>query len=97
MTIRTADTLQLQQSLDVFTSWYGTQHKNRKLLWRHQLASVTLSATFPAGKYELNVSLFQALVLLQFNDEDTLSFEEIASRTGIGMMYTSVKAISADA
>lgn len=77
-------TPQLQSSIDTFTEWYGTQHKNRALSWRHQLGTVTLTAHFDSGKYEIGVSLFQAVVLLQFNDDDVLDFKEIRSRTGIG-------------
>jgi cullin-4 len=44
---------------------------------------VTLSARFPSGKYEVGVSLFQAVVLLLFNEEDSLDFGEIKARTGI--------------
>lgn len=78
----------LQSSVDTFTEWYATQHKNRKLSWRHQLASATLTARFDSGKYEVGVSLFQAVVLLQFNDAEVLSFEEIKSRTGIGKLVS---------
>lgn len=35
------------------------------------------------GKKELQVSLFQALVLLLFNDGDNLSFEDIKTTTNI--------------
>ncbi|KAL7424503.1 hypothetical protein Q5752_000187 [Cryptotrichosporon argae] len=73
----------LQASVDAFTAWYATQHKNRKLSWRHQLGSVTLAARFDTGRYEVGVSLFQAVVLLQFNEADVLGFEEIRKLTGI--------------
>ncbi|ORX40484.1 putative ubiquitin-protein ligase [Kockovaella imperatae] len=76
-------TPELQSSIDQFTSWYATQHKNRQLSWRWQLATVTLTARFPSGKYEIGVSLFQAVVLLQFNADDALDFNEIQQRTGI--------------
>lgn len=36
------------------------------------------------GKKELQVSLFQSLVLLLFNSADTYSFAEIQQATGIG-------------
>jgi len=42
-----------------------------------------LRACFPSGNKELQVSLFQALVLLLFNDNDELSFEELKQRTAI--------------
>ncbi|WVQ94950.1 hypothetical protein IAU59_002040 [Kwoniella sp. CBS 9459] len=73
----------LQSSIDAFTSWYATQHKNRQLSWRFQLATVTLSGRFPSGRYEVGVSLFQAVVLLLFNEEDSLDFAGIKERTGI--------------
>jgi cullin-4 len=78
----------LQSSIDAFTAWYSTQHKNRQLSWRWQLATVTLSARFSSGKYEVGVSLFQAVVMLQFNEEDTLDFKELKQRTGIGEYET---------
>lgn len=74
----------LQSSVDAFTTWYSVQHKNRQLSWRWQLATVTVSARFASGKYEVGVSLFQAVVMLQFNDDDTLDFKELRERTGIG-------------
>jgi len=74
----------LQTSIDAFTTWYSTQHKNRQLSWRWQLATVTISARFASGKYEIGVSLFQAVVMHAFNDEDSLEFKELRERTGIG-------------
>ncbi|WWC64862.1 uncharacterized protein I303_107476 [Kwoniella dejecticola CBS 10117] len=73
----------LQSSVDLFTSWYSTQHKNRQLSWRFQLSTVTLTSRVGKDKYEIGVSLFQAVVLLLFNEEDTLDFKSIQSRTGI--------------
>ncbi|WVR09664.1 hypothetical protein IAU60_006739 [Kwoniella sp. DSM 27419] len=73
----------LQSAINAFTSWYATQHKNRQLSWRFQLATVTLSARFPSGKYEVGVSLFQAVVMLQFNEDDSLDFKALKVRTGI--------------
>jgi cullin-4 len=44
---------------------------------------VTLVARFDAGRYEIGVSLFQAVVLGQFNEVDVLDFNEMKARTGI--------------
>ena len=76
----------LQTSIDAFTTWYATQHKNRQLSWRYQLATVTLSGRWDTGKYEIGVSLFQAVVMMLFNEEDTLDFKEIQARSGIGAL-----------
>lgn len=42
-------------------------------------------SVFSKGKKEFQVSLFQTLVLLMFNEGDEFSFEEIKMATGIGM------------
>lgn len=50
------------------------------------IASTVVVMTFsrsPQGNKELQVSLFQALVLLLFNDVDDLSLEEIKQATNI--------------
>lgn len=73
----------MQKSLNDFAGWYGHTYSGRILSWRHQHTSVTLTAKFPSGVKEIGVSLFQSLVLLQFNDSDTLTFNEIYSATGI--------------
>lgn len=41
-------------------------------------------STLSQGKKEFQVSLFQTLVLLMFNEGDGFSFEEIRMATGIG-------------
>lgn len=61
----------------VFNKFYLQKHTGRKLQWQPTLGHCVLKATFEAGPKDLQVSLFQALVLLLFNDNDTLSFEEI--------------------
>lgn len=76
-------TPELQSSVDAFNKWYATQHSNRQLSWRWQLATVVMTARFPSGKYEVTVSLFQAVVLRQFDDEDSLTFADLQQRTGI--------------
>lgn len=43
-----------------------------------------MSARFDSGKYEIGLSLFQAVVLLHFNTETSLVFTDIQGRTGIG-------------
>ena len=77
-------TPELQTSIDQFTQWYSAQHKNRQLSWRWQLATVSLTARFPSGRYEVGVSLFQAVALEQFNSADSLTFKELKDQTGIG-------------
>ncbi|EFA82957.1 cullin [Heterostelium album PN500] len=68
---------------ELFTQFYTKKYSNRKLLWQNPLAHCILKATFPSGKKELYVSLFQTLILNQFNNADELTFTQIKELTGI--------------
>ncbi|KAM7301695.1 cullin-4A [Ixodes scapularis] len=60
------------QYQDLFRRFYLGKHSGRKLQWQPSLGHCVLRAAFPApnggGPKELQVSLFQALVLLAFNE-----------------------------
>lgn len=49
---------------------------------------------FSQGKKELQVSLFQTLVLLMFNEGEEFSLEDIKLATGIGMDNCDEQALS---
>lgn len=68
---------QLLELQSIFNKFYLAKHSGRKLQWQPTLGHCVLKAQFDAGPKDLQVSLFQALVLLLFNDSDTLTFEEI--------------------
>jgi len=74
------DVLELQKQ---FSSYYMSKHNGRRLQWHPYLGHCTLKANFPLGRKELAVSLLQTVVLLQFNDADDLSLEDLAKATGI--------------
>ncbi|XP_063395536.1 cullin-4A [Cydia fagiglandana] len=73
----------LTRQQDHFTKFYLGKHSGRKLTWQPMLGHCVLRAHFAQGNKELQVSLFQALVLLLFNEGDNLSFEEIKTATNI--------------
>uniref|UniRef100_A0A8B9Q6P5 Cullin-4A n=1 Tax=Apteryx owenii TaxID=8824 RepID=A0A8B9Q6P5_APTOW len=68
---------------EVFKMFYLGKHSGRKLQWQTTLGHAVLKADFKEGKKEFQVSLFQTLVLLMFNEGDEFSFEEIKMATGI--------------
>uniref|UniRef100_A0A8B9C471 Cullin-4B n=1 Tax=Anser brachyrhynchus TaxID=132585 RepID=A0A8B9C471_9AVES len=68
---------------EVFKAFYLGKHSGRKLQWQTTLGHAVLKAEFKEGKKEFQVSLFQTLVLLMFNEGDEFSFEEIKMATGI--------------
>ncbi|KAJ3087322.1 Cullin-4 [Quaeritorhiza haematococci] len=67
----------------VFKEFYTTKHTGRVLTWQNSLGQCVLRASFPKGLKELSVSLFQAVVLLLFNNNTKLTFDEIRRETGI--------------
>nr|XP_056717915.1 cullin-4A [Euleptes europaea] len=68
---------------EVFKTFYLGKHSGRKLQWQSSLGHAVLKAEFKEGKKEFQVSLFQTLVLLMFNEGDEFGFEEIKMATGI--------------
>ncbi|XP_066586611.1 cullin-4A [Prorops nasuta] len=74
---------EMVQYQDVFNKFYLGKHSGRKLQWQPTLGHCVLKAWFNQGNKELQVSLFQALVLILFNDADNLSLEDIKTATNI--------------
>jgi cullin-4 len=72
--------------LNAYQSFYTSQFKGRKLIWRNSMGSCVLKANFPKGRKEISVSLFQAVVLMLFNDTTnlTLAYSCIANETKLG-------------
>ncbi|CAM8996218.1 unnamed protein product [Rhodiola kirilowii] len=68
---------------DIFKEFYLSKYNGRRLMWQNSLGHCVLKADFPKGKKELAVSLFQAVVLMLFNDADKLSFQDIKESSGI--------------
>jgi cullin-4 len=76
---------QMAGYLETFKKFYLEKHSSRRLTWQHFLGTCVLKAQFPkGGKKELSVSLFQSLVLLLFNEAETLTYGAIKEKTGLG-------------
>ncbi|TFK82445.1 hypothetical protein K466DRAFT_500313, partial [Polyporus arcularius HHB13444] len=71
----------MQDDLTTYLSYYHQKFQGRKLDWDHALGTATLKARFKAGEKELSVSLYQAVILLLFNDGDGLSYADIKEHT----------------
>ena len=52
-----------------FSNFYNHQKKNCSLKWTEHLGSCVMRSTFKSGRYNLNLTIPQALVLLKFNNE----------------------------
>eukprot|EP00118_Oscarella_pearsei_P010943 m.69945 g.69945 ORF g.69945 m.69945 type:complete len:795 (+) comp35648_c0_seq13:32-2416(+) len=75
-----AEMVKLQE---VFKVFYLNNYNGRKLQWQTSLGHCVVKAQFPSGNKELQVSLFQSLVLLLFNSGDGFTFGEVQQATGI--------------
>lgn len=71
----------MQNELVKFTKHYKTKHQGHVLTWDHALGTATLTAQFRDGPKDLSVGLFQAVVLLLFNESDELKLGEIRAAT----------------
>ncbi|KAJ7456611.1 Cullin family-domain-containing protein [Mycena latifolia] len=73
----------MQAELQAFERFYKGKHTGRELKWQPSVATVTMIARFSAGKKELSVSLYQAAILLLFNEPSELSFTEIFAQVNL--------------
>ncbi|XP_072675388.1 cullin-4B-like isoform X5 [Canis lupus baileyi] len=74
---------EMERLQENFRNFYLSKHSGRKLQWQSTLGHCVLKAEFKKGKKELQVTLFQTLVLLMFNEGDHFSLEEIKMATGL--------------
>lgn len=73
----------MELALRGYSKFYGTKHGNRVLSWAQYLGTATLISCFPKGNKELSVSLYQATVLLLFNEKTSWKADEIQEATGL--------------
>src|SRR5882757_9920974 len=66
-----------------FSQYYQTKHSGRKLTWLWNYSKNELRTNYLNQKYILMTSSYQMAVLLQYNDNDTLSLDELATATAI--------------
>merc|ERR1712034_81088 len=68
---------------EVFNKFYQGKYSGRKLQWQSSLGHCVLRANFRSGQKEVQVSLFQALCLLLFNNLEEMSLGEVKEATNI--------------
>jgi cullin 3 len=74
---------EMERCCTEFQAYYLRAHSGRKLTWQSNMGSADLKATFGSKRHELNVSTYQACILLLFNESESLSFRDILAATGI--------------
>lgn len=73
----------LLTSCKQFEKFYFERHSGRRLTWQPQMGTADVRATFQKSKHLLNLSTYAMIVLLQFNQQDTLSWPELKASTQI--------------
>ena len=76
----------IEAARESFTRYYLTRHSGRKLIWKPNMGTADLKATFKGRKHEISVSTYGMVILLAFNDlgpDQTLSFADLRNITSI--------------
>jgi len=68
---------------DRFQKYYQQKHSGRKLTWLWNYSKNELRTNYLNQKYILMTSAYQTAVLLQYNNNDTLSLDELVAATAI--------------
>ncbi|OQS02543.1 Cullin family protein [Thraustotheca clavata] len=72
-----------QYQVDLFTTYYVNQSTGRRLHWVHRLSHGLLRMTLSSRLYEVHASMYQIVLLLQFNDQTSWSATQLHERTQI--------------
>ncbi|EGV63374.1 hypothetical protein CANTEDRAFT_94135 [Yamadazyma tenuis ATCC 10573] len=77
----------LSMLIESFNNLYKSSDeklKNHSLDWGcYNLHQLLISCHFNGGAYELNVNLLQAIVILLFNDKDTITMDELIQQSNL--------------
>lgn len=75
---------ELQSCCDRFTVFFNGCHQGRKLIWLYNLSKGELKTLYTRkNKYVLQASAYQMTVLLQYNEGDRYTLEELLENTGL--------------
>jgi cullin 1 len=69
----------IELTYDRFQKYYQRKHSGRKLTWLWDYSDIELSANYPNQNYIFVTSAYQMAVLLQYNDNDRLSLDKLAT------------------
>lgn len=74
---------EIQTTHERFQKYYQQKHSGRKLTWLWNYSKNELRTNYLNQKYMLMTSSYQMAVLVQYNNHDTLSLEELTAATAI--------------
>ena len=72
----------IKSETNAFEQWYKKNHDSRKLAWQAGLGVITLAFKGAKMNHEVDVSPYQALVLLLFSDEEVtqMTYKQITEK-----------------
>jgi cullin 3 len=70
----------LLQSCDSFKNFYLTKHSGRKLNWQFNMGNADIKMNGFEKKFEVNVSTYQMIILLLFNNIEEISISSIIEK-----------------
>jgi cullin 1 len=74
--------VELIKTYDRFVGFYNKKHSGRKLTWLWNLCKNELRTTYANQKYTFQLSMYQTIVLLQFNHlGDSISYDDLKTAT----------------
>jgi len=73
----------LSKTYERFQRYYQQKHSGRKLTWLWNYSKNELRTNYLNQKYILMTSTYQTAVLVQYNDNDTLSLDELIAATNL--------------
>jgi cullin 1 len=72
----------MQKAINVFQTFYAARTQHRRLQWVHLLGQATMSAQL-AKKHILVLNSYQAIILMLFESDQELAFDDIVKGTGL--------------
>ncbi|WVQ84971.1 hypothetical protein IAT38_007135 [Cryptococcus sp. DSM 104549] len=72
---------EIQATYDRFVAFHNEVHQGRTLTWLWHVSKNELRTTYLSQKYIFMVSSYQMAILTQFNENDSLSYNDIATGT----------------
>ncbi|KAI7879830.1 Cullin [Mucor mucedo] len=73
----------LENNISSFETFYGNQYNGRRLLWQWNLTRGEIRINHLDRNYELQVSLYQMLILILFNEGTSLAVNDIILQSGL--------------
>ncbi|ORX37122.1 putative ubiquitin-protein ligase [Kockovaella imperatae] len=72
---------EIQSTYDAFTKYHSEVHSGRKLTWLWHVMKAELRTTYLPQKYIFMTNAYQMAILCQFNENDSLSLQDLLSGT----------------